>query len=462
MAVSIIDGSVTTCGSGGAIVPPAVGGAPGNARYWVGQAHADLTAEMDLGALSSGLVFSTVSAGLATPSTIANGTNGHVLTMVAGAPAWAAPSGGGGGVTDHGALTGLADDDHPQYVRVVTAGAGLTGGGSGGALTVDVVAADSTITVNANSIQVGQIANANVAAGAAIDFSKLANLAGLSVLGRSGVAAGAMAAITSGAAELVLRADLTNNAIAFGQVTTGGIADAAVTSAKIRNSIANSVIGRAGNTGGVVNDIAAATTGHALRFDGTNIGFGTLAAGAFTGTQTNGFVLTLSGGVPTWLAASGGISGSGVANQVTYWSGTSTVTGATGFTYDPSTVFLLVENTGTGNAGSIRTSNTNSGALMTLSSQGGGVGGTFGGVTDQSTNMIACTGTLKQGPTGNFPWHFITNNLIRMSVLGGGTLDIYATTAPATPASGHTYYYHDTSDNRMKLKDSAGVVTVLN
>lgn len=25
------------------------------------------------------------------------------------------PGGGGGGVTDHGALTGLADDDHPQY-----------------------------------------------------------------------------------------------------------------------------------------------------------------------------------------------------------------------------------------------------------------------------------------------------------------------------------------------------------
>lgn len=26
-------------------------------------------------------------------------------------------SGGGGGVTDHGALTGLSDDDHPQYAR---------------------------------------------------------------------------------------------------------------------------------------------------------------------------------------------------------------------------------------------------------------------------------------------------------------------------------------------------------
>jgi hypothetical protein len=32
-------------------------------------------------------------------------------------------SGGGGGVTDHGALTGLADDDHTQYGLVVVAAA---------------------------------------------------------------------------------------------------------------------------------------------------------------------------------------------------------------------------------------------------------------------------------------------------------------------------------------------------
>ena len=30
--------------------------------------------------------------------------------------------GGGGGVTDHGALTGLSDDDHPQYLKVADAG----------------------------------------------------------------------------------------------------------------------------------------------------------------------------------------------------------------------------------------------------------------------------------------------------------------------------------------------------
>ena len=42
------------------------------------------------------------------------GTSGHFLkTQGAGAnPIWAA---GGGGVTDHGALTGLGDDDHSQY-----------------------------------------------------------------------------------------------------------------------------------------------------------------------------------------------------------------------------------------------------------------------------------------------------------------------------------------------------------
>src|SRR5690606_39035029 len=28
---------------------------------------------------------------------------------------WAEPAGGGGGTSDHGSLTGLSDDDHPQY-----------------------------------------------------------------------------------------------------------------------------------------------------------------------------------------------------------------------------------------------------------------------------------------------------------------------------------------------------------
>jgi hypothetical protein len=45
--------------------------------------------------------------------------NGYVLTYNASSGQWQSQSptgGGGGGVTDHGALTGLTDDDHPQYL----------------------------------------------------------------------------------------------------------------------------------------------------------------------------------------------------------------------------------------------------------------------------------------------------------------------------------------------------------
>lgn len=45
---------------------------------------------------------------------LANGSNGQILKLVSGTPAWVdAPA---GGITDHGALTGLSDDDHAQYL----------------------------------------------------------------------------------------------------------------------------------------------------------------------------------------------------------------------------------------------------------------------------------------------------------------------------------------------------------
>jgi hypothetical protein len=60
------------------------------------------------------------------------------------------------------------------------------------------------------------------------------------------------------------------------------------------------------------------------------------------------------------------------------------------------------------------------------------------------------------------PVVFGTNNLERLRILSGGTLDVSETTAPATPAAGHTYVYHDASDDAFKLMDSAGLITVLN
>ena len=94
------------------------------------------------------------------PVTLTNaGTPGMALYTTAGnnmAVQVVAGSGGGGsgggGVTDHGALSGLGDDDHPQYLtegrgdlryipatRQVIAGAGLSGGGD--------LSADRTFTL---------------------------------------------------------------------------------------------------------------------------------------------------------------------------------------------------------------------------------------------------------------------------------------------------------------------------
>jgi hypothetical protein len=70
--------------------------------------------------------------------------------------------------------------------------------------------------------------------------------------------------------------------IADGQITTIKVADASstttgVTNAKLRHSAALSVIGRTSNTDGAPADIAAANDGEVFRRSGTAVGFGTVA-----------------------------------------------------------------------------------------------------------------------------------------------------------------------------------------
>jgi hypothetical protein len=91
--------------------------------------------------------------------------------------------------------------------------------------------------------------------------------------------ADAAAKVAVGTNTHVLQADSTQSSgVKWDQVATAGIADAAVNAAKISNRSALSVFGRSANSGGVGADIAASAASDAvLRESGSTIGFGTVA-----------------------------------------------------------------------------------------------------------------------------------------------------------------------------------------
>lgn len=88
--------------------------------------------------------------------------------------------------------------------------------------------------------------------------------------------------IVHGALGVYQRAALTGDVTAAQNSNATTIATAAVTSAKLRDSAALSVIGRSANSTGVPGDIAAANDGEVLRRSGTALGFGTVATAGIT------------------------------------------------------------------------------------------------------------------------------------------------------------------------------------
>lgn len=103
------------------------------------------------------------------------------------------------------------------------------------------------------------------------------------------------------------------------------------------------------------------TTGDLIYASATNT-LSKLAVGS------NGQVLTLAGGVPTWAAASSGITGSGANTQVAYWNGTSSQTGSAAFTFDGTKESITTANSGTTTLLALSNSNTaNSSADIQLS-----------------------------------------------------------------------------------------------
>lgn len=81
----------------------------------------------------------------------------------------------------------------------------------------------------------------------------------------------------------------------FRSLVAADIPDGGITNAKLRDSAALSVVGRAANTAGNVADIAAASDGQVLRRSGATLGFGPLNLAAAAGSVT-GVLPVASGG----------------------------------------------------------------------------------------------------------------------------------------------------------------------
>jgi hypothetical protein len=206
---------------------------------------------------------------------------------------------------------------------------------------VQVVTDPATFQIGVDPIFVFQFSGAGTyTAGAGLDLNgtefsvetngitdaMLRQSAGLSVIGRSANTTGNVADITAASDNEVLRRSGTS--IGFGSVATGGIADNAVTDAKLRDSAALSVIGNATNATADPADIAAASDHQVLRRSGTALGFGAVAlnqSAAVTGALgfTNGGT-----GQTSQQAAMNALAGAITSGQYLRGNGTNVVMSA--------------------------------------------------------------------------------------------------------------------------------------
>lgn len=138
------------------------------------------------------------------------------------------------------------------------------------------------LRLSGTTLGFGTVATGGIADNA-VTFAKLADMNTDRLIGRDTAAAGDPEEISLNAtleftgAGAIQRAALTGDVTASAGSNATSIANDVVTDAKLRNSAANSVIGRATNSAGDPADISTSTDGHVLRMSGTTLGFGTVA-----------------------------------------------------------------------------------------------------------------------------------------------------------------------------------------
>lgn len=183
----------------------------------------------------------------------------------------------------YGTLTAGAFATGPGIVSpaMLDNGTGLSvlgvAGSSNGAR-ADIVAANSAHVLmrNGSTIAFQQLITGSLGTNIVTDV-KLRQSAGLSLIGRSANTTGNVADITASVDGTVMR--LAGTAIGFGTLTAGAFATAPgiVTPAMLADGSALSVLGVTGNAGAARADIAASNDGEVLRRSGTAVAFGTVA-----------------------------------------------------------------------------------------------------------------------------------------------------------------------------------------
>jgi len=152
---------------------------------------------------------------------------------------------------------------------------GRSANSSGDPADISTTAASAAVLRESGSIiGFGTVATAGIAANA-VTHAKMQTITSGRLLGSDGAGGGDITEIIIGSA--LSLPDATLN-VALSGIGTTLIANDAVSNAKLRNSAALSVIGRAANSTGDPADIAAsAASGAVLRESGSTVGFGTVA-----------------------------------------------------------------------------------------------------------------------------------------------------------------------------------------